>query len=98
MTGALLYCVVNTTTRPDVNNAVGMLCRAMNKPTPQLVEAAYQVLFYLHHHKHVGLHYSACDLDLSGMSDADWASGPLTTRLPVMFSPLVKPPFLGQQQ
>eukprot|EP00966_Prymnesium_polylepis_P274750 6347998-Prymnesium_polylepis.1 len=32
--GALLYCAMNT--RPDVAFAVGMLCRAMGKPTPVL--------------------------------------------------------------
>jgi hypothetical protein len=34
LVGALLYCSVNT--RPDVAFAVGMLCRAMGKPTVAL--------------------------------------------------------------
>lgn len=71
LTGALLYCAVNT--RPDVAYSVGMLCRAMGKPTVPLLDAAYRVLYYLYHHGQVGLHYSASELDLSGMSDADWA-------------------------
>jgi len=69
--GSLLYCAVNT--RPDVAFAVGMLCRAMGKPTPALYDAAIRVLFYLSHHRDIGLRYGASDSDLSGMSDSDWA-------------------------
>ena len=72
LTGALLYCAVNT--RPDVSYAVGLLCRAMGKPTVELYEAAIRVLFYLHWHRDVGLRYGgATERDLSGMSDSDWA-------------------------
>ena len=42
-------------------------------------EAALRVLYYLHHHRHVGLRYGACELDLSGMSDSDWAIRHSTT-------------------
>jgi hypothetical protein len=56
LTGALLYCAVNT--RPDVSYAVGLLCRAMGKPTVELYEAALRVLFYLHWHRDVGLRYT----------------------------------------
>lgn len=72
LVGALLYCAVNT--RPDIAYSVGMLCRAMGKPTVDLLEAAYRVLFYLHHHKHIGLRYSACATELNGMSEADWSA------------------------
>jgi hypothetical protein len=77
--GALLYCAVNT--RPDVAFAVGMLCRAMGKPTPALYHQALRVLYYLHHHQHVGLRYGASEfeMDLSGMSDSDWATRHSTT-------------------
>ena len=75
--GALLYCAVNT--RPDVSYAVGMLCRAMGKPTPDLYLDALRVLYYLHHHQDIGLRYGASDLDLSGMSDSDWAVRHSTT-------------------
>ena len=37
LVGALLYCAGNT--RPDVSFAVGLLCRAMSRPTPELYEA-----------------------------------------------------------
>lgn len=70
--GALLYCAVNT--RPDVAYAVGMLCRAMGKPTLELLKAAYRVLFYLDAHKTMGLRYAASSIELAGMSDADWAT------------------------
>ena len=77
LTGALLYTAVNT--RPDVAYSVGLLCRAMGKPTVETYEAALRVLYYLHHHRHVGLRYGASVLDLSGMSDSDWAIRHSTT-------------------
>jgi hypothetical protein len=82
--GALLYCAVNT--RPDVAYSVGMLCRAMGKPTPQLYRDALRVLYYLHHHRGVGLHYVASDLDLGGMSDSDWATKHSTTGYLFMYA------------
>ena len=69
--GALMYC--STQTRPDVAFAVGMLARAMGKPTPQLYAAALRVLYYLDHHKHVGLRFQPDTAPMSGMSDSDWA-------------------------
>ena len=77
LVGSLLYCPVNT--RPDVAYAVGMLCRAMGKPTPELYQAGLRVLYYLHHHRSVGLRYQSSRLDLSGMSDSDWAVHRSTT-------------------
>ena len=64
--GALMYC--STQTRPDVAFAVGMLARAMGKPTPQLYAAALRVLYYLDHHKHVGLRFQHDAAPMSGMS------------------------------
>eukprot|EP00965_Chrysotila_dentata_P083908 2769243-Pleurochrysis_carterae.AAC.1 len=55
LVGALLYC--STQTRPDVAFAVGMLCRAMSCPTPELLKAAQRVLMYLSHHRSVGLRF-----------------------------------------
>lgn len=72
LVGGLLYAASNT--RPDVAYAVGMLCRAMSKPTPELFEAALRVLAYLHRHKQIGLRYEASQSwPLTGMSDSDWA-------------------------
>ena len=69
--GALLYAATNT--RPDIAYAVGMLCRAMSKPTPELHEAALRVLCYLDRHRDIGLRYELDDDFVSGMSDSDWA-------------------------
>ena len=75
--GALLYCAVNT--RPDVAFSVGMLCRAMGKPTPTLYHQALRVLYYLNHHQDAGLHYGASEYEMTGMSDSDWATRHSTT-------------------
>ena len=75
--GSLLYCAVNT--RPDVAFAVSLLCRAMGRPTVELYEAALRVLFYLHHHRHVGLRYEADEAELAGQADSDWAVKHSTT-------------------
>ena len=69
--GSLLYCA--TQTRPDVAYAVGMLCRAMGKPTPELLAAAMRVLCYLARTRELGLRYTPDQGDLRGMSDSDWA-------------------------
>jgi hypothetical protein len=71
LVGALLYAAVNT--RPDVAYAVGMLCRAMCCPTPELYEDALRVLHYLHRHRDIGLTYEADQSPLAGHSDSDWA-------------------------
>ena len=69
LVGALLYCATNT--RPDIAYAVGMLCRAMSKPTPPLLKAALRVLYYLARHADVGLHYEADPSDITAYSDSD---------------------------
>ena len=71
LVGSLLYAATNT--RPDIAYAVGMLCRAMGKPTPELFEAALRVVAYLSHHRYIGLRYECDQKPLAGMSDADWA-------------------------
>ena len=70
LVGALLYCSGNT--RPDVAFAVGYLCRAMSRPTPELLEAALRVLGYLYRNRHIGLRYQADEKPLAGQSDSDW--------------------------
>jgi hypothetical protein len=71
LVGALLYCASNT--RPDIAFAVSCLCRAMSRPTDELLEAARGVLYYLHRHRDVGLRFEADSVPLYGMSDSDWA-------------------------
>ena len=70
LVGALLYASGNT--RPDVAFAVGYLCRAMSRPTPELYEAALRVLGYLYRNRHIGLRYQADEKPLAGQSDSDW--------------------------
>ena len=71
LVGALLYAA--TSTRPDIAYATSMLCRAMSKPTDELLAAALRVLAYLSRHKHIGLRYTPCARPLEGFADADWA-------------------------
>ena len=68
--GGLLYAATNT--RPDIAYPVGLLCRAMSKPTTDLFDAALRVLGYLNRHKHIGLSYEASNAPISGMTDSDW--------------------------
>eukprot|EP00966_Prymnesium_polylepis_P223517 5171706-Prymnesium_polylepis.1 len=50
-----------------------MICRAMGKPTPALFNAALRILYYLHHHRSIGLRYGAAEFEVNGMSDSDCA-------------------------
>ena len=68
--GALLYASTNT--RPDIAFATGMLCRAMSRPTPELLDAAKRVLGYAYRTRHIGLRYDASPAQLEGFSDSDW--------------------------
>ena len=45
----------------------------MSRPTPELMDAAMRVLYYLHVHRQIGLRYQADDKAIKGMSDSDWA-------------------------
>ena len=53
LVGALLYCAGNT--RPDVSYSVGMLCRVMSRPTPEMYDEALRVLGYLYRTRELGL-------------------------------------------
>ena len=77
LVGALLYAAMNT--RPDVAYSVGMLCRAMSKPTPELFAAALRVLGYLYRTRDIGLRYEHDGKPPRGMSDSDWATHRSTT-------------------
>ena len=51
-------------TRPDVAYAVGYLCRAMAKPTPELQACAERVLMYLGRTRELGLRFERSDTRL----------------------------------
>ena len=72
LVGALLYASTNT--RPDIAFAVGYLCRAMAKPTPELHDAALRVLEYLYRTRDIGLRYAHRPGPVDGYSDSDWAT------------------------
>ena len=84
LVGALLYCSGNT--RPDIALAVGQLCRAMAYPTPELLDAAMRVLYYLGRHRSIGLTYTPDEANLSGFSDSDWATRHSTSGAVFMYS------------
>jgi hypothetical protein len=70
--GSLLYIAM--TVRPDIGYAVGMLSRAMNNPSQELLDEAHRTLRYLYYTRELGLRYSrAKSIDLYGESDSDWA-------------------------
>ena len=49
-----------------------VLCRAMSKPSPQLMVAAEHVLAYLYRNRDIGLRYKADEKPLEGFTDSDW--------------------------
>ena len=84
MVASFLYLSVNT--RPDIAYAVGMLCRCMARPTPELFAAARRVLGYLEKTADLGLIYTKDSIPLHGMSDSDWAVKHSTTGWVFMFN------------
>ena len=58
---------------------MGMLCRAMSKPTPPLLKAAMRVLYYLSRHADIGLHYEADPSAVTAYSDSDLGTQHSTT-------------------
>ena len=78
LVGSLLYSAV--TVRPDISYAVGMLSRALNSPTPRLLDEAKRVLQYLVTTKDLGIRYErGVPVRLYGMSDSDWTTRRSTT-------------------
>ena len=69
--GTLLHLV--NCTRPDLAQAVGLLCRFNSAPGPTHVAAAKGVLRYLSGIKHLGVSYSATPTPLQGYCDSDYA-------------------------
>ena len=72
MVGSLMYCC--TATRPDLAYAVHQHCRALSRPTPELVAELRVTFSYLNQHPSIGLTFEAGRKhELSGYSDSDWA-------------------------
>jgi hypothetical protein len=69
--GTLLHLV--NCTRPDLAQAVGLLCRFNSAPGPLHVAAAQSVLRYLKGTTHLGVSYSAKSTPLQGYCDSDYA-------------------------
>jgi hypothetical protein len=69
--GTLLHMV--NCTRPDLAQAVGLLCRFNAAPGPTHVAAAKGVLRYLSGTRHLGVSYSATPTPLQGFCDSDFA-------------------------
>jgi hypothetical protein len=69
--GTLLHLV--NCTRPDLAQAVGLLCRFNSAPNHTHVAAAQGVLRYLQGTTHLGVSYSATPTPLQGYCDSDYA-------------------------
>jgi hypothetical protein len=67
-----LLLLVNFT-RPDLAQAVGLLCRFNAAPGPTYVAAAKGVLRYLSGTRHLGVSYSATPTPLQGFCVFDYA-------------------------
>ena len=68
--GALLYLA--TSTRADLAFIIPLLCRAMSRPTPELISETERVFTYLYYNQNVGLTYDSGTSKLHGFSDASW--------------------------
>ena len=67
-----MYCC--TATRPDLAYAVHQHCRALSRPTPELVAELRITFSYLNQNPSLGLTFEAGRRhELSGYSDSDWA-------------------------
>ena len=66
--GCLMYCA--TACRVDIAYVTGALCRAMSKPTPELMHEFDVCLAYLARHRSTGLTYVSSRAPLCGYSDA----------------------------
>ena len=68
--GALLYLA--TSTRADLAFVVPVLCRAMSRPSPDLMREVDLILAYLARHPTTGLTYERRPSKLIGFADASW--------------------------
>jgi hypothetical protein len=66
-------------TRPDIAQAVNVLCRFGSRPGPPHVAALKEVVRYLVGTQRLGITYSAGDSTIQGWCDADYV-GDIKTR------------------
>ena len=71
--------------RTDLAYAIGMHCRNMSSPTPELLAELDYVFAYLACHPSVGLTYSSTRGDLHGFTDASLEAGQSTSGYLVMW-------------
>jgi hypothetical protein len=73
--GSLMFAMVCT--RPDIAQAVGLLCRFMHNPGKRHWQAALRILAYLRGHTDLGITYDGRQgIVPYGYSDASWADDP----------------------
>ena len=72
MIGSLMYLSVMT--RPDITFAISTLSQYLESPTTTHIIAVKHVICYLKGTKHLRLTLGGHEINLSGYSDADWAS------------------------
>ena len=68
--GALMYLCVAT--RPDLAYAVHMHCRALSRPTPELLAELNLVFAYVARNPKLGLRFAPGDSKLEAFADASW--------------------------
>jgi len=66
--GCLMY--LTNSVRPDLAYVIGMHCRNMGSPTPELLRELDHVFVYLARHPAVGLTYNTTPTEMHGFTDA----------------------------
>jgi hypothetical protein len=81
--GCLMY--LTNSVRPDLAYVIGMHCRNMSNPTPELLRELDYVFCYLARHDEVGLTFSATPTEMHGFTDASLDVGKSTSGYLVMW-------------
>jgi hypothetical protein len=81
--GCLMY--LTNSVRPDLAYCIGMHCRNMSSPTPELLHELDHTFSYLSRHSEVGLTYDAIPTELHGFTDASLDVGKSTSGYLVMW-------------
>jgi len=81
--GCLMY--LTNSVRPDLAYVIGMHCRNMSSPTPELLRELDHVFIYLARHTSLGLTYETIPTELHGFTDASLDVGRSTSGYLVMW-------------